>query len=80
MTPDGKVSVAEESIARLRSSSQLLEEVILEQDEDNLKPTNIWSNSEKSEEYEFEATQNIENTSEGSSGESRHSINDLCTP
>ena len=75
MTPS-----AEKVIPRLRSSSQLLKEVIIEQEEDNFKPTNMWSNSEKSEEYEFEAVQQIENTSEGSSCQSRLSINDLTTP
>ena len=55
-TPEGKVPVPEQSLGRLRSSSQLLEEVILEQEEDNFKATNMWSNSEKSEEFEFEAT------------------------
>ena len=36
---------AEESIVRLRSSSQLLREVIIEQEEDNFKPTKNWSDS-----------------------------------
>ena len=79
-TPEGKVPAADESLARLRWSAQLHKEVIFEQEEDNFKATNMWSNSQKSEEYEFKAIQKTGNSSEESSCQSKESIEDLYTP